>query len=293
MEKQNTQMRKQNKIKTLKPLCKWSGGKTDEIKIFKAYYPKDYKRYIEPFAGGAAVYFDLNFSGQNVINDIHPELINFYKMISEGHAKEIYDLVTSWGTTEVDYYIVRGGSKNKLKNGEIPFVPQNNIEKAAKFYYLRKTCFRGMIRYNANGEFNIPWGKYKTVNFDDLLDDRYHDLLSRTEINEGNFENIFKKYNSPENFIFLDPPYDSEFNNYGFDDFNKESQKNLAKWFKETENKCMIVISETPFIRDLYEEYIKYSYPKKYAFKIYGGRIGDEIDKNHLIITNYDIELND
>ena len=285
-------MQKQKKIKSLKPLCKWSGGKSDEIKTFKPYFPNDYKRYIEPFLGGGAVYFDLNFQGENVINDVHPELINFYKMISEGHAQEIYDIVSNWGTTEIDFYIVRGGSKSKLKNGEIPFVPKNNIEKAAKFYYLRKTCFRGMIRYNSNGEFNIPWGKYKTVSFDDLLDQRYHDLLGRTEIHEGSFEKIFEKYNSSENFIFLDPPYDSEFNNYGFDDFNKESQKKLADWFKKTENKCMIVISETPFIKELYKDYIKHTYPKKYAFKIYGGRIGDEIDKNHLIITNYDINEN-
>ena len=92
-------------------------------------------------------------------------------MIGEGHAKEIHELVTSWGLTETDYYIVRGGSKTKLAKEVIPFTPQNDVEKAAKFYYLRKTCFRGMIRYNANGQFNIPWGKYKTVNFDDILND--------------------------------------------------------------------------------------------------------------------------
>jgi hypothetical protein len=69
------------KIKPLHPLCKWSGGKRDEIKLFKQYYPKDFKRFIEPFIGGAAVYFNLNFEGENVINDVHPELINFYKTI--------------------------------------------------------------------------------------------------------------------------------------------------------------------------------------------------------------------
>ena len=208
-------------------------------------------------------------------------------MISEGHAQEIHDLVTSWGISETDYYIVRGGSKKKLVNGEVPFVPQNDIEKAAKFYYLRKTCFRGMMRYNSDGEFNIPWGKYKQVNFDDILDTRYSELLGRTEINLGDYKNIFERYNSPENFVFLDPPYDSEFNDYGFDDFNRQSQIELSEIFKTTQNKCMIVISETDFIRDLYKDYIVHSYPKKYAFKIYGGRIGDEIDKNHLIITNY------
>ena len=67
-------------MKSLKPLCKWSGGKRDEIKTFKQFYPKNFKRFIEPFVGGGAVYFDLNFDGENVINDIHPDLINFYKI---------------------------------------------------------------------------------------------------------------------------------------------------------------------------------------------------------------------
>ena len=280
-------MSKKVKIDKLEPLCKWSGGKRSEIKLFKQYYPSEFTTFIEPFIGGAAVYFDLNFSGHNVINDVHPELVNFYKMINEGHTQEIYDLIKTWGTTEIDYYIIRGGSKAKLKNGEVPFVPQNNIEEAARFYYLRKTCFRGMIRYSRDGKFNIPWGKYKTVNFDDLIKPGYTELLGRTEITLGDYKNVFEKYNSPENFVFLDPPYDSEFNDYGFDNFNRQSQIELCEIFKSTKNKCMMVISETDFIRDLYKDYIVASYPKKYAFKIYDGRIGDEIDKNHLVILNY------
>jgi DNA adenine methylase len=61
----------------------------------------------------------------------------------------------------------------------------------------------------------------------------------------------------------------------------------LAEIFKTTKNKCLMVISETDFIKNLYKDFIVGTYPKKYAFKIYKGRIGDEIDKNHLIIMNY------
>jgi DNA adenine methylase len=277
------------KIKKMKPLCKWSGGKRNEIEKFSPFYPKEFKRYIEPFIGGGAVYFDLNFDGENVINDIHPDLINFYKKIAEGHAKEIYDIVSSWGITENDYYWVRGGGK-RCKNNSC-FTPQNDIEKAAQFYYLRKTCFRGMIRYNSDGEFNIPYGKYKTVDFSDLQNENYQTLLQRTEVNFGDYKKIFEKYNSEDNFVFLDPPYDSEFNDYGFDDFNRQSQVELSEIFKTTKNKCMIVISETPFIKELYDGFIVKTYPKKYAFKIYGGRVGEEIDKNHLVILNYSNEI--
>ena len=60
-------MSKKVKIDKLEPLCKWSGGKRSEIKLFKQYYPSEFTTFIEPFIGGAAVYFDLNFSGHNVL----------------------------------------------------------------------------------------------------------------------------------------------------------------------------------------------------------------------------------
>jgi DNA adenine methylase len=276
------------KKKTLKPLCKWSGGKRNEIPLFKKYYPKEFNKFIEPFAGGAAVFFDLNFAGTNVINDIHPDLINFYKQISLGHAKKIYDLVTSFGVGEMEYYIVRGGGK-KLVKGEVPFNPQNDIERAAKFYYLRKTCFRGMLRYNEKGEFNIPWGRYKTVSFEELKNQEYSDLLSRTDIMIGDYVKVFEKYNSEENFCFIDQPYDSVFNDYGFDNFDRQKQIELSEIFKTTHNKCLMIVGGSDFIRELYDGYIKFEYPKNYAFKIHSGRVGDEINVNHLVITNYEI----
>jgi DNA adenine methylase len=213
---------------------------------------------------------------------------HLYKQISLGHSEEIYDMVNSFGTTEKDYYIVRGGGK-KLSVNDIVFEPTNNIEKAAQFYYLRKTCFRGMLRYNSAGKFNIPWGKYKTVNFDDLKNNQYSELLKRTDILIGDYTNVFKTYNSEDNFVFIDQPYDSNFNDYGFDDFNREKQIELFNIFTSTDNQCLMVVGGSEFIRELYSDYIKFEYPKNYAFKIHSGRVGDEININHLVITNYSI----
>jgi DNA adenine methylase len=273
-------------MKTLKPICKWSGGKRDEIKIFKSFYPKEFKKYIEPFAGGAAVYFDLNHQGENVINDIHPDLVNFYRQIKLGHAQEIYDLVSSWGTSENDYYYVRGGGKKIGKDAKV-FIPSNDIERAAQFIYLRRTCFRGMLRYNANGFFNVPWGKYKSVKFDDLIIPEYTSLLQRTTIMEGDYKNVFEEYNYSDNFFFLDQPYDSVFNDYGTDNFTRQNQIELYEKFSSTESKCLMIVGGSEFIRDLYGDYIVHEYPKKYSFKIYAGRVGDEINVNHLVIKNY------
>ncbi len=144
-----------------------------------------------------------------------------------------------------------------------------------------------MLRYNRNGKFNIPFGRYKTVNYSDLQNSDYGTLLARTTVLCKSFEHIFENYNDENNFMFLDPPYDSEFTDYGYCQFGKEEQRKLAKCFKETKIKCLMVIGKTPFIEELYQGFIVEEYDKKYRFKLYAGRVGDEINTKHLVIKNY------
>jgi len=169
------------------------------------------------------------------------------------------------------------------------FFPENAVEYFVSYYdyYQRKTCFRGMLRYNKDKKFNIPFGRYKTINYTELLNKDYETLLNRTEIYNEKFEVIFDKYNDERNFMFLDPPYDSEFTDYGYCVFDKEEQRKLANLFKTTKIKCLMVIGKTKFIEELYEGYIVEEYDKKYKFKLYNNRIGDEINNKHLIIKNY------
>lgn len=260
----------------MKPIVKWSGGKAKEIKIFKEHYPQEYKRFIEPFVGGGAVFFDLEHN-DNVINDVHTDLVNFYAQIKNGHSLDIYGLMASYENIEKDYYFLRD-----------KFKPQNEVERAFVFFYLRKTCFRGMLRYNKSGKFNIPYGRYKTYDYEILKEKKYEDLLKNTQIFQGGFEDVFDKYDNEENFVFLDPPYDSTFTDYGYCIYDKQKHIELAERFKATKNKCLMVIGETDFINGLYKDYIVAKYHKKYAFKIYDGRVGNEIDNFHLIIKNYD-----
>ena len=259
----------------LKPLVKWSGGKSDEIKQFESYIPTEYETYLEPFIGGGSLFFNLS-PKKAVISDVHKELIDFYNSICKGHSDDIYKFMESHQNDEETYYNVR----DKM-------VINNELDNAKRFYYLRKTCFRGMLRYNKDGKFNIPYGKYKTVNYSELLNKEYESVLSRTEILNKSFEYIFENYNNENNFMFLDPPYDSEFTDYGYCQFGKEEQKKLARYFKETKIKCLMIIGKTTFIEELYKDYIVGEYDKKYKFKLYKGRIGDEINTKHLIIKNY------
>jgi DNA adenine methylase len=265
----------ENNSNHLKPLIKWSGGKSDEIKNFEKYFPDNYDTYIEPFVGGGSVYFYLN-PKKAIINDIHKELIDFYISISNGKIRDIYDFMNKSPNDEITYYKIRDEMEIK-----------DELDNAKRFYYQRKTCFRGMLRYNKNGKFNIPFGKYKNINYDDLTNSNYEELLKRTEILNKDFSYIFENYNDESNFMFIDPPYDSEFTYYGYCQFGKDEHLKLADYFKTTKIKCLLIIRKTDFIKELYKEYIVDEYEKKYRFKLYDNRINDLINTKHLIIKNY------
>ena len=184
--------------------------------------------YIEPFIGSGAVYFHLN-PNKAIINDVHKELIDFYQSIKNGQINKIYEFMENHKNNEVEYYNVRDHLNI-----------ENQLDSACKFYYLRKTCFRGMLRYNKKGEFNIPYGRYKTCNFELLKDKRYEELLKRTTILNQDYKEIFKKYNNSDNFIFIDQPYDSKFTDYGYCKFDRDEQIKLNEIFKETDNNCLM-----------------------------------------------------
>jgi DNA adenine methylase len=288
----------------LKPLFKWSGGKRREIKLFKHHYPENFNIFVEPFVGAGAVFFDLNFKGENFIADVHDEVISYYKQFrnvenvekmvefmdnpwlhllkSKGNSERQSEIYTSLPpefqrTGEATYYYVRDGMKIT-----------NDLKKACRFCFLRKTAYRGMLRYNPKGEFNIPWGKYKNLNYEELKDERYTQLLERTTIREWSFEKTMTKFRNREDaFIFLDPPYDSEFSDYKTP-FGKENHRELSEFFKTSKAKCLLVIGDTPYIRELYKGYIAEEYSKNYAFRIHSDRVtAENIDNLHLIIKNY------
>lgn len=259
----------------MKPIFKWSGGKSDEIKKFEHHIPEHFNIYLEPFIGGGALFFHLN-PQKAVITDVHQELVDFYKSIKEKKSNEIYQFMEEHKNEEEVYYDVRNNMKISTP-----------LDNAKRFYYLRKTCFRGMLRYNKKGKFNIPYGKYKTCNYEILKDKKYEELLEKTEVECKDFSYCFENFDDENNFMFLDPPYDSEFTDYGYCSFGKEEHEKLADFFKKTKIKCLLVIGKTPFISKLYEGFITEEYDKKYKFKLHSGRIGEEINNKHLVIKNY------
>ena len=259
----------------MKPIVKWSGGKKDEIKQFVDMFPQDIETYGEPFFGGGAVFFHLK-PDKSVVSDLHKELIDFYISMKEGKGSDIYNFLNEHPNDEETYYKVRDD-----------FKVESILDNAKRFFYLRKTCFRGMLRYNKKGKFNVPFGRYKTYNFEELKNEEYKTVLSNTEILNKSFEHVFEKCNNPKDFIFLDPPYDSEFSTYAKNEFNRDDQTRLANYMiNECKANWMMVIKNTDFIFNLYNKsgINITSFDKKYLVSFMDR---NDKDVQHLLITNY------
>lgn len=263
----------------MQPLIKYSGGKRREIKYFKDLIPtiKDGNKYIEPFVGGGAVFFYLE-PNSAIINDLNSELINFYKEVKY-NRNQILKEISTLENNEQTYYMIRDMFNNKIPK---------KYSDATLFYYINRTAFSGMIRYNKDGHFNVPYGWYKKVNFTGPLTEKASKVLRNTEIYSEDFEQIFKKAKKGD-FIFLDPPYMSKFKDYNrTGSFTEDDQKRLFNCFKKTKASCMLVISDLGIIRNLYKDYIEedYTYDKTYAINV-KNRMLDNNSVKHLVITNY------
>lgn len=120
---------------------------------------------------------------------------------------------------------------------------------AELFYYLNRTGYNGLCRFNRRGEFNVPFGRHATINYG--RDFRaYRQALSAWEFTVGDFEAIDL---GPDDFIYADPPYDVEFRQYTKEGFAWEGQVRLAEWLARHPGPVVLSNQATPRIMRLYE----------------------------------------
>ena len=169
-------------------------------------------------------------------------------------------------------------------NGVCPLT----YSKAALYFFINKTAYSGMIRYNADGHFNVPFGRYE--NFNTQLITKEHSLLLRqAEIVTGDYEELFKRAGKND-FMYLDPPYDCIFNDYGnlelANGFDETAHRRLAMLFRELRCRALMVISHTPLTEELYGDLVKFEYAKDYAVNI---RNRFHSRATHYVVTNYEV----
>lgn len=191
------------------------------------------------------------------------------------------------GFTSGFYMYFRG-----IYNGlALKTINQPNAYRIANFYFIREYCYGSMFRYNAKGEFNIPYGgiSYNYKNFktkvDALFNDDVKNLFSNTDIHCSDFETFFNTVKlTKKDFMFLDPPYDTEFSDYEGKDFTKADQIRLAECLKKTEAQFILIIKNTDFIYNLYKDNFRIlTFDKNYTYNV---RSRNDRAVEHLIITN-------
>lgn len=186
------------------------------------------------------------------------------------------------------------GVRVENKNEELYYELRNEFNypsgkwlDAVIYYFINKTAYSGMIRYNSKGEYNVPFGRYKNFNTK-IITKQHHNLLQKTEIYNKDFSEIFKMAKSND-FMFLDPPYDCIFSDYGnmefTGDFDEREHRRLAEEFKNLKCRALMIISKTELTTELYKDYIVDEYHKSYSVNI---RNRFKNEAKHYIIKNYD-----
>jgi DNA adenine methylase len=203
---------------SVKPFVKWAGGKGQLLNEIRSKYPlnlgsKVYK-YCEPFVGGGAVLFDVlsNFRLKEVlINDINAELINTYLQIQDNVTELIYQLEIMqnifWPLDKIKRKTVYLENRERFNYLKLNDDKKVNLEKAALFIFLNKTCFNGLFRVNKKGFFNVPMGAYSKP----LICDRENllnisKLLKGVQIICGDYRKC-ESFVDDKTFVYIDPPY--------------------------------------------------------------------------------------
>jgi len=281
----------------MKPIIKYRGGKSKEIQNFIHFVPNDFDRYVEPFAGGAALFFYLE-PHQALINDINSRLADFYLAVRNNFERlkqELTALERIYHTNQVRYEDLKASTSRFVDNPNETLYYQlrdmynGKIEKeyldGTLYFFINKTAYSGMLRFNSKGEYNVPFGRYKNFNTQ-IVSQEHHELLRRTEITNVDYSEIFNRCGQND-FIFLDPPYDCIFTDYGNieqNGFSENDHVRLAQDFRNLQSRALMVIGKTSLTESLYRPFIQAEYSKTYAVNI---RNRFKSVSTHLIVTNY------
>lgn len=260
-----------------KPFIKWVGGKTQLLPEIRQKYPRNKRKYCEPFLGGGAVLFDVLQTipvDEVFVNDINPELINTYIQI-KNNVNELIQKLTGFKTdylakSEPDrkiFYLEQRKKYNELIANK---TTNSDLEKAALFIFLNKTCFNGLYRVNSKGLFNVPFNNAKNPPICDEENlKECSKLLQKVTFNVGDYS-ACKDFIDENTFVYLDPPYrplteSSSFTSYSENGFNDENQIQLGKFISDIAKKGASIVasnsdpknsnSEDNFFDDIYAEF--------------------------------------
>jgi DNA adenine methylase len=247
-------------VKTIQaqPFLKWAGGKRKLLPVLKQFIPQEISAYYEPFVGAGALLFELQ-PDYAVINDSNPELINCYRVIRDNPAGLLASCADHQRRNSKEYYYhIRALDRTNHWSALSP------VARAARILYLNKTCFNGLFRVNNKGQFNVPYGNYKSPTVADanvIYAVSAYLNTAKVKIYHGDFITPLSGA-KPGAFIYFDPPYHpisktSSFTSYSKDDFGEAEQVRLRDLCNDLHDQgCKILLSNSSadLIKKLYSD---------------------------------------
>jgi DNA adenine methylase len=223
---------------TFAPPLKWAGGKRWQVPhLASLWQGHRHRRLVEPFCGGLAVALGLS-PERALLNDVNPHLINFYQWLQRGLVADVPML-----NDESVYNRERARFNALLREGS-----STTAEAAALFYFLNRTGYNGLCRFNKQGEFNVPFGRYSSITYTRDFT-RYAGRFSGWEFSCGDFTDLAI---DPADFIYADPPYDVEFTAYSRGGFSWDDQIRVATFLAAHRGPVVLVNQSTRRIEELY-----------------------------------------
>lgn len=282
----------------MKPCLKYKGGKSKELQQILQHIPNQFGTYIEPFCGGGAVYWALEPKAA-ILNDLNTKLMIFYLQVRHKYSRMERELralndeyIANNQKFNEDKIRLDGKKKAVNLNAQKFFLmrqlfnypDETQYLQGTVYFYINHTAYGSMIRYNSMGEFNIPYGYYKTLGIDALTEE-HSKLLQKADLYNVDYRFIFDMA-EPDDFMFIDPPYNTSFSDFGNQDgaWSADKHKKLAEAYKNLECKALMIIGSTPLTDSLYKKYICGRYAITYSANI-KNRFDHKAE--HLIIKNY------
>ncbi len=208
------------------PPLKWAGGKRWLVPTLREIYVSvESTRLVEPFVGGMAITLGLK-PKTALLNDANPHIINFFMELKKGFV-----FTLNYGNKKEEFYLAREEFNDLIKENQI-----FGNHAAQLFYYLIRTGYNGLCRFNKSGLFNVPFGQFKKIDYQKSLQ-AYSSYLNDWQFTHGDFSNI---ETNAQDFIYMDPPYDVPFTQYHTLGYSWQDQLRLLEWVEDKPNPMVI-----------------------------------------------------
>jgi DNA adenine methylase len=178
------------------PFLRWAGSKRRLLPVLQTFWTKKHKRYIEPFAGSACLFFALR-PPKAILGDLNPELIATYIEVKYRIAAVLKELKRLKPSDKSEYKRLRA----------IDISTMTPPARAARFVYLNRYCFNGIYRTNLLGQFNVPFSGVRcgSVPSDDLFE-KCSSRLRTVRLMKGDFEKALQHAQKGD-LVYMDPPF--------------------------------------------------------------------------------------